>query len=158
VAAETEYARRVAELSARRFVLQSRERLAGYSQLAIAAFCLGWILLRVRHFSKTDLLLLIPIGVFVVLAILHGRLIRAVVDCSRRIRFYEQGLERLAGSWAGKGVAGDHFLEPAHPYARDLNLFGTASLFDSCGRGNARALDAGPRPSENGWRAAGSSR
>ncbi|HXP10930.1 MAG TPA: hypothetical protein VN828_20665, partial [Acidobacteriaceae bacterium] len=68
MAAETEYARRVADLSARLFVLQSRERLAGYSQLAIAAFCLGWILFRLRHFTKTDLLLLIPIGAFVVLA------------------------------------------------------------------------------------------
>jgi hypothetical protein len=130
VTAETEYARRVAELSARRFVLQSRERLAGYSQLAIAAFCLGWILFRLRHFSKTDLLLLIPIGMFLVLAMLHGRLIRAVADCSRRIRFYEQGQARLDGTWVGRGIAGERFLEPAHPYARDLDLFGRASLFE----------------------------
>ncbi len=127
---ETEYARRVTELSARRFVLQSRERLAGYSQLAIAAFCLGWILFRLRHFSKTDLLLLIPIGAFVLLAAVHGRLIHAVAGCSRSIRFYEQGLARLDGGWPGKGVAGEHFLEPSHPYARDLDLFGRASLFE----------------------------
>jgi hypothetical protein len=130
VAAETEYARRVADLSARRFVLQSRERLAGYSQLGIAAFCLGWILFRLRHFTKADLLLLIPVGAFVVLAAVHGRLIRAVSGCSRCIRFYEQGLARLDGSWAGKGSAGDRFLEPSHPYARDLDLFGRASLFE----------------------------
>ena len=130
MAAETEYTRRVAELSARRFVLQSRERLAGYSQLGLAAFCLVWILFRLRHLSKTDLLLLIPIAVFVALAILHGRLIREVASCSRAIRFYEQGLARLDGSWAGKGAPGEHFLEPAHPYARDLDLFGRASLFE----------------------------
>ena len=130
MAPETEYGRRVAELSARRFALQSRERLAGYFQLGLAAFCLVWILFRVRHLSKTDLLLLIPIAVFVVLAILHGRLIREVASCSRSIRFYEQGLARLDGSWAGKGVPGEHFLEPAHPYARDLDLFGRASLFE----------------------------
>lgn len=130
MAADTEYARRVAEWSARRIALQSRERLAGYSQLALAAFCLGWILFRLRHFSKADLLLLIPIGAFVVLAVLHGRLIRAVAGCSRSIRFYEQGLARLDGSWAGKGIAGERFLEPSHPYARDLDLFGRASLFE----------------------------
>jgi hypothetical protein len=130
VAPETEYARRVAELSARRFVLQSRERLAGYSQLALAAFCLGWILFRLRHFSKIDLLLLIPIAAFVVLAVVHDQLIRAVAGCSRCIRFYEQGLARLDGSWHGKGVAGERFLEPSHPYARDLDLFGRASLFE----------------------------
>jgi hypothetical protein len=111
-------------------VFQSRERLAGYFQLGLAAFCLVWILFRLRHLSKTDLLLLIPIAVFVVLAILHGRLIREVASCSRSIRFYEQGLARLDGSWAGKGVPGEHFLEPAHPYARDLDLFGRASLFE----------------------------
>jgi hypothetical protein len=130
VAAEKEYARRAAELSARRFVLQSRERLAGYFQLAIAAFCLGWILFRLRHFSKSDLLLLVPIGAFVIVAVLHGSLIRAVAGCSRCIRFYEQGLARLDGSWTGKGVAGERFLEPSHPYARDLDLFGRASLFE----------------------------
>jgi len=130
VAAETEYARRAAELSARRFALQSRERLAGYSQLAIAAFCLGWILLRLSHFSRADLLLLIPVAIFAVLAVIHGRLIRAVAGCSRAIRFYEQGLSRLDGSWAGKGIAGERFLEPSHPYARDLDLFGRASVFE----------------------------
>jgi MutS domain V len=130
VAAETEYARRVAELSARRFVLQSRERLAGYFQLAIAAFCLGWILFRLSHFSRADLLLLIPVVIFAVLAMMHGRFIRGVNGCSRAIRFYEQGLSRLDGSWAGKGISGERFLEPSHPYARDLDLFGRASIFE----------------------------
>jgi hypothetical protein len=130
VAAETEYARRAADLSARRLVVQSRERLAGYSQLAIAGFCLGWILFRLSHFSRADLLLLIPVAIFVVLAGIHGWLIRAVAGCSRAIRFYEQGLSRLDGSWAGKGIAGERFLEPSHPYARDLDLFGRASVFE----------------------------
>jgi MutS domain V len=130
VAAETEYARRAADLSARRLVVQSRERLAGYSQLAIAGFCLGWILFRLSHFSRADLLLLIPVAIFAVLAVIHGRLIRAVAGCSRAIRFYEQGLSRLDGSWAGKGIAGERFLEPSHPYARDLDLFGRASVFE----------------------------
>ena len=130
MAAETEYARRVADLSARRLVLQSRERLAGYSQLAIAAFCLVWILFRLSHFSRADLWLLIPVVIFAVLAVMHGRLIRSVNSCSRAIRFYEQGLSRLDGSWPGKGNYGERFLEPSHPYARDLDLFGRASVFE----------------------------
>ncbi len=64
------------------------------------------------------------------LAVLHGRLIRAVNGCSRAIKFYEQGLSRLDGSWAGKGTSGEHFLEPSHAYARDLDLFGRASVFE----------------------------
>jgi hypothetical protein len=120
----------VGELSARRSSLQSRERLAGYSQLALAAFSLIWILFRLRHFTAADLLLFIPVTAFIVLAVVHGGLIRRVTACSRAIRFYEQGLARLDGHWAGGGVTGERFLEPSHPYARDLDLFGRASLFE----------------------------
>ena len=39
-------------------------------------------------------------------------------------------MARLDGSWAGKGISGERFLEPSHPYARDLDLFGRASVFE----------------------------
>ena len=68
-----EYSRRVAELSVERSDLQRRERLVGYVQLGLGAFCVGWILFRMRHFTRTDLLILIPITAFVVIAVLHGR-------------------------------------------------------------------------------------
>ena len=129
-APRAEYARRLGELSARRSRIQQRERLAGYSQLALAAFCLTWVLFRLRHFDAADLLLLIPITAFVVLAVVHGRLIRRVTACSRAIRFYEQGVARLEDRWAGTGITGERFLEPSHPCARDLDLFGRASVFE----------------------------
>lgn len=129
-APRAEYARRLGELSARRSRIQRRERLAGYSQLALAALCLTWILFRLRHFDAADLLLLIPIAAFVVLAIVHGRLIRRVTAYSRAIRFYEQGIARLEDRWAGTGSTGERFLEPSHPCARDLDLFGRASVFE----------------------------
>ena len=129
-APRAEYARRLGELSARRFHIERRERLAGYSQLALAALCLTWILLRVRHFHAADLLLLIPIAAFVVLDVVHRRLIRRVTACSRAIRFYEQGVARLEDRWAGTGNTGERFLEASHPCARDLDLFGRASVFE----------------------------
>src|SRR6202042_3105965 len=110
--------------------MQRRERAAGYSQLALAALCLMWILFRLRHFGAADLLLLIPIAAFVVLAVVHGRLIRRVTAYSRAIRFYEQGMARLEDRWAGTGISGERFLEPSHACARDLDLFGRASLFE----------------------------
>jgi MutS domain V len=118
------------ELSARRSRIQRRERLAGYSQLALAALCLIWILFRLRHFDAADLLLFIPIAAFVVLAVVHGRLIRRVTAYSRAISFYEQGMARLEDRWAGTGITGERFLEPSHPCARDLDLFGRASVFE----------------------------
>jgi hypothetical protein len=129
-APRTEYTRRLGELSARRSQIQRRERRTGYAQLALAALCLTWILVRLRHFHASDLLVLIPIAAFVVLAVVHGRLIRRVTAYSRAIRFYEQGMARLEDRWAGTGVPGEHFLEASHPYARDLDLFGRASVFE----------------------------
>jgi hypothetical protein len=129
-APRAEYARRLGELSARRARIHRRERLTGYSQLALAALCLTWILFRLRHFHAADLLLLIPIAAFVVLAVVHGRLIRRVTVCSRAIGFYEQGVARLEDRWSGTGITGEHFLEPSHPCARDLDLFGRASVFE----------------------------
>jgi hypothetical protein len=125
-----EYTRRLGELSVHRSRIQSRERLAGYAQLALAALSLTWILFRLRHFDAADLLLLIPIAAFVVLAVVHGQLIRRVTAYSRAIRFYEQGVARLEGRWAGTGITGERFLEPSHPFARDLDLFGRASVFE----------------------------
>jgi hypothetical protein len=125
-----EYSRRMAELSVERSNLQRRERLTGYIQLGLGAFCVGWVLFRLRHFTRTDLLVLIPIAVFVVLAVLHGRLLRAVSGRTRAIRFYEQGLARLNGTWAGGGATGERFLQASDPCARDLDLFGRASLFE----------------------------
>jgi len=125
-----EYSRRLGVLSARRSRLQSRERRAGYSQLALAALSLTWLLFRLRHFNRIDLLLLIPVTAFIVLAVLHGQLIRAVTACSRAISFYERGMARLDGTWAGSGVTGERFLLPSHPCARDLDLFGRASVFE----------------------------
>lgn len=125
-----EYSRRLAALSLRSEKLQHRERLVGYSQLALAAIGVTWIVFRLRHFTKTDLLLLVPVVAFVVLALLHGRLLRTIAAYSRAIRFYQQGLARLDDSWMGKGVAGEQFLLPSHPCARDLDLFGRASVFE----------------------------
>jgi len=44
--------------------------------------------------------------------------------------FYQAGLERLDGAWAGKSSPGTEFLDPDHPYASDLDLFGVGSLFE----------------------------
>ena len=90
-APRAEYSRRVEELSVERSHLQRRERLVGYVQLGLGACCVAWILFRLSHFSRTDLLVLIPIALFVVIAALHGRLLRVVSLRTRAIAFYEQG-------------------------------------------------------------------
>jgi hypothetical protein len=125
-----EYLRRLAELSAEHAKLQYRERRVGYLQLALAGLTVIWLLVRLRHFSRADLLILLPVALFVIFAAVHGRLLRAVARSSRFLLFYKMGLARLDGSWAGTGVTGERFLEPSHPCARDLDLFGRGSIFE----------------------------
>jgi hypothetical protein len=49
----------------------------------------------------------------------------------QRLRgFYERGMQRLEHCWQGHGEDGEEFSPANHPYSRDLNLFGTGSLFE----------------------------
>ncbi len=45
-------------------------------------------------------------------------------------RFYQSGVDRLKGEWAGKGVSGEEFSRAEHLYERALNLFGAGSMFE----------------------------
>ena len=66
---------------------------------------------------------------FAVLAAVHAKRLRGFERAQAAERVYLRGLERLNGTWAGRGRGGAEFLE-GHAYARDLDLFGPASLFE----------------------------
>jgi hypothetical protein len=123
------YSQALKELKQAQAVEQRREVRLGYSKLAIAALTLiaAFFLFRVPSYIE---FLAAPVGLFVVLAVLQEKLIRRLRLRARAIEFYERGLARLEDRWAGSGETGERFLDPAHPYARDLDLFGTASLFE----------------------------
>ena len=108
---------------------QRREVRLGYSKLVVAALTLicAFVLFRFTSFIE---LLAVPVVVFIVLAVLQEKLIRRLRLRARSIQFYERGLARLEDRWAGSGETGERFLDPSHPYARDLDLFGAASLFE----------------------------
>src|ERR1700683_107022 len=71
----------------------------------------------------------LPAAVFVGLIVAHERVLRARRAAGRAVAHYERALARLDGQWAGQGETGEQFLDGAHPYAADLDLFGPASLF-----------------------------
>ncbi|HEY7284201.1 MAG TPA: hypothetical protein VH497_02070, partial [Vicinamibacterales bacterium] len=68
-------------------------------------------------------------GFFVVLMVVHARVLERLERARRAERWYERGLDRLNGNWAGKGRPGLRFLDD-HPYAQDLDLFGRGSVFE----------------------------
>lgn len=94
--------------------------------LAGALAAVLWLL----HFRGFLLLLPIAFGLLLALAVTHDRVLRRVRAYERATEFYERGLARVEDRWAGRGETGDRFLDPSHPYARDLDLFGSGSLFE----------------------------
>jgi hypothetical protein len=73
---------------------------------------------------------LLPVAAFTVLLVLHARVRRQLRQAERGAAFYQRGLARLDGRWAGAGPAGARFVDPHHPYADDLDIFGESSLYE----------------------------
>jgi hypothetical protein len=71
-----------------------------------------------------------PIAVFVGLVWWQARVEREAELIRRAIRFCERGAARLENRWQGGGENGARFVDPHHPCASDLDLFGRASLFE----------------------------
>lgn len=76
---------------------------------------------------------------FLGLVFAHDPVRRRLDRAERAVRLYERGLDRLDDRWAGKGVDGLRWLDEAHPYAADLDLFGTGSLFERLCQARTRA-------------------
>jgi hypothetical protein len=82
-------------------------------------------------------LTILMFGLFLT-GMLHDRILKARDRARRAMGFYQAGLDRLDGTWAQKSIAagagggsrGAEFLEPHHPFASDLDLFGAGSVFD----------------------------
>ena len=134
-----EYRRR---LEARRTALSRLVRAErGVSDLRLGVFILGvvmaWFVFAADRLAMASLL--VPLVVFVALVVGHEPLRRAAHRASRAVVFYEKGLARLEDRWAGTGESGERFLDPAHPYAADLDLFGRGSLFERLCTARTRA-------------------
>ncbi len=127
---EAEYTRRLEAARLRQSEYERRHRLLGGVNLAVVAAGIAVLVAALAFRAFSILWILVPAAVFVVLASFHAGVFRSMRRCSRVIAFYERGLARLAGQWAGHGEQGTRYLDPNHPYARDLDIFGPGSLFE----------------------------
>jgi hypothetical protein len=123
------YSGQLEELHLMQAAEQRRELLLGYFKAAIVILIFLPGVLFIRHPRVLEFLLL-PVGIFLVATVLHEKLLQSIGLRGRAISFYERGLTRIQDRWAGTGETGERFLDPLHPYARDLGLFGRASLFE----------------------------
>src|SRR6185312_9965492 len=123
------YSTQLERLNQAQALARRRDRLLGYSKVALFLLALAAAVLFIRRPLFLGFLVL-PIGVFVVAAVVHEKVLTSLRMRERAIRFYERGLARVQDRWAGTGETGERFLDPLHPYARELDLFGRASLFE----------------------------
>ena len=103
--------------------LRARERRVSLVRLVLIAAAIGLAFWKL--FAA-----LVPVVAFIVLVVLHERIIRARKRAENGAAFYERGLGRIDGTWQGKGDPGSEFADDHHPYAGDFDLFGRASLFE----------------------------
>ena len=126
--ASAEYRTRLRQRESLIARLQRRHLWLGNLRIAVfvAILVLCWI---ARGRWPLMLLLGLTILLFVVLVLLHRRVMRAMNRSKRAAAMYVRGLARLEDRWAGSGETGGEFKDPLHPYADDLDILGQGSLF-----------------------------
>jgi hypothetical protein len=107
-----------------------RHRTIGNLRLLvfIIAGLLAWLVWGRQ--AASPLWLTLPVAAFACLVVAHERVLRARKAAQRSVTHYERAIARLDGQWSGHGETGERFLNPLHPYAEDLDLFGRGSLFE----------------------------
>jgi hypothetical protein len=89
---------------------------------------MAWFVWETRDISPWWMAL--PALAFLALMFVHAVILKKLERAKRAVAFYQKGIARLEGRWAGTGDGGARFLEETHPYARDLDLFGEGSIFE----------------------------
>jgi hypothetical protein len=114
-------------------IVSSKNRLhirVGNLKLAIiaAGLLLAWFCFH--NDSPSSYWLLLPVGLYVVFAMIHEQILRARARAETAAAFYRKGIARIEDQWPGTGQPGDRFRDEKHVYADDLDLFGRGSLFE----------------------------
>ncbi len=109
---------------------QFHERLLSIARLII--FVIGIIVFGLSAGASffSTLWVLLPAVLFIVLVIKHDQVLRKRDQASMAIQFYERGLSRINDTWMDRNdPVYEIKVDVDHPYAWDLDLFGSKSLF-----------------------------
>jgi len=102
-----------------------------------AALLLAWLAFGEHWISGAWL---VPVaGIFVALVLMHDGARRRRLRAERAREHHELALARMEHRFAGLGRTGERYLDPEHPYAMHLDLFGRGSLFELLSRAQTRA-------------------
>ena len=125
-----EYTQRLEARRAAAALHERRHRTIGNLRLLVFMLAAAMAWLAWWRGVLSPFWLILPAGAFIGLLVWHERVLRARRARERAVAYYEQALARLDGRWAAHGETGERFLDHAHPYAEDLDLFGKGSLFE----------------------------
>jgi hypothetical protein len=128
--ATIEYSARLTAWQEKLAVSERRHRWLGNLRVLFAIVVLGLGGYLCRSQAHVGFVFVVILCGLSLSGMVHARVLRAKDFAKRAIQYYRHGLDRLQNRWAGKGIAGNEFLAPDHPYAADLDLFGKGSLFE----------------------------
>lgn len=133
------YSSRLAERREELARVEKREdRLSSGRLLSVfAGIALGWAVIAGPRLPVE--LLALPILLFVFLVVAHVLTQNRRDRMLRAIAFYERGLSHLTDEWPGHGRRGDRYVDPDHPYAGELDVFGMGSLFERISSARTRS-------------------
>ena len=69
------------------------------------------------------------VAAFIALSIWHEVTLRARARANAAVAFYRDGAARIEDNWMRPEPSGARFKNPDHPYADDLDIFGSGSMF-----------------------------
>jgi len=124
-----EYVRRLESTQTAEALCRGQDRRFGIAKLALGGIALILIGLALAAKVISVLWVMAPLLTFVILVVIHERVLRKLRRCSRTMAYYQRALERVDNRWMGAGETGARFQNESHPYSRDLDLFGDGSLF-----------------------------
>jgi hypothetical protein len=108
----------------------ARERIHIHLGNAKVAIFVGTVIYGAAMLGSLSSTVLSTLAVlFVVLAIWHEFVMRALAKAKAAVMYYADGRARIQDRWMRDEPSGDRFRDRNHPYADDLDVFGPRSLF-----------------------------
>jgi hypothetical protein len=124
-----EYTRRLGLAQATMAAQDQRHRKLADVRLGV--FVVALVMAAIAYFWGISWWwLVVPVIAFGASVVAQERAARRKRRAKRAAVYYEKGLARLEDRWAGQSESGARFLDLEHPYAGDLDLFGSGSLFE----------------------------
>jgi hypothetical protein len=106
--------------------------------LVIAALTAVWWRWRFERTDFSGWWLLLPVILFIALAVFHTSVLDMRSYAERAVDVYRKGLARIEDRWIGSGNQGKRIDLSSSLYATDLDLFGHGSLFQLLSQARTR--------------------